>query len=110
MGGETQRKSQRSRARTWVLVGALCGLLSWVPALAPHLYFELLGYRIGRPLRWLLPSWWAIRGAEVLGSRSFDPVWLHIALLVAAGVLLGASVALGLWWVVGQVRFAARRS
>jgi cyanate permease len=79
-----------------MLIGALYGLLSWLPALAPHLYFELLGYRVGRPLRWLMPSWWATSGVGALGLAPFEPAWLWTAVLVVVGVVLGAAVALGL--------------
>lgn len=93
-----------------MLAGALWGLLSWVPALLSHSYFELVGYRLGRPLTWLMPSWWAIRGVQTVGLTYRDPAWVYVTLLVIAGIVSGAAVALVLWWLVDRARPAAPRS
>lgn len=94
----------RSSARWWALVGALWGLVSMMPATLPHYYYELVGYRLGRALTWLLPSWVTVRAFEALGIARVEPEWLLVGLVIAGAVALGTMAALVLWWLYGRGR------
>ncbi len=95
-------RSRGIRAGRWALGGALWGALSFaVRGFLPDLYFDLLGYTLGRALQWLMPGWWAARIDQGLGI-----LWLgsHLAAFFVASVLLGAGAGLGLWWLLERLR------
>ncbi len=95
-------RSRRIRAGRWALGGALWGALSFaVRGFLPDLYFDLLGYTLGRALQWLMPMSWAAHIEQGLGI-----MWLgsHLVAFLAVSVLLGAGAGLGLWWLSEGLR------
>ena len=106
----------RSRARTWALGGALWGLLSMVPVVAPHWYFnELLSsataYRIGRALMWVMPSWYAV---HLIAPGGWDPgavpAWAFFGAVALTSVALGVVGALALWWLIDRAHARRKRA
>jgi hypothetical protein len=100
--GGRGRGSKRLYAGRWALGGALWGVLSLVVrGVFPHQYFELVGYRTGRMLQWLMPAWWAARIDEGLGVFRLGS---DVLAFFVASALLGSAAGLALWWVVERIR------
>ena len=98
-------RSRRARLRAWTLASALFGLLSMGAPLASHWYFnEALGYRAGRLLLWLLPSWYAGLAIQAAGLPGSAATWTAISLMTIASAAFGATIGFACASVAGLLR------